>query len=122
MPDPIENQQLKELRGKKTTVVDRVARAFEEANTEIDGKAVHDFTRVKVYGDGLSTHAVAEKVKADVKEMDKLGEEIETMKAAAGAFDRLSKPADQMIHSAPEATKDAPKAEPYKSLGQKLTE
>ena len=122
MPDPIENQQLKELRGKKTTVVDRVARAFEEANTEIDGKAVHDFTRVKVYGDGLSTHAVAEKVKADVKEMDKLGEEIETMTAAAGAYDRLSKPADQMIHPALEATKDAPKPQPYKSLGQKLME
>ncbi len=120
LAEPIENQQLVELRGKKQTVVDRVARAFEEANTEIDGKAVHDFTRVKVYGAGLSTHAVAEKVKADPKEMDKLGEEIETVKAAAGAFERLTRPVDQMIHPALEDTKDAGKPAPYKSIGQKI--
>ena len=122
LADPIKNQQLDDLHGKLNAVRDRVAKAFEEAKTEQDGKAVHDFTRVKVYGDGLTTMAVAEKVNADNEEMNALGTEIETVKAAAGAWDRLSKPADQMIHPALEASKDAPKPEPYKSLGQKILE
>ncbi len=119
---PVENQQLTELNGKLNTARDRVAKAFEEAKTEQDGKAVHDFTRVKVYGEGMSTMAVAEKVNADNEEMNALGTEIETVKAAAGAFDRLSKPVDQMIHSAPDAAKDADRPQPYKSIGRKIME
>ena len=123
MPDPIQNQQLTELNGKLNAIRDRVAKAFEEAKIEQDGKAVHDFTRVKVYGENHSTVAIAEKVNADNEEMNGLQTEIETVKAAAGAFDRLSKPVDQMIHQAVEdTTKGADKPQPYKSLGQKIME
>ncbi len=120
LADPPENQQLVELNGKLTSTRDRVAKAFEEAKTEKDGKAVHDFTLVKVYGDGLSTVAIAEKVRKDNDEMTDLQKQIETIKAAAGAFDRLNKPVDQIVHPAQDDQAKATQPQRYKSIGERL--
>lgn len=127
MPDPIQNAELTELQGKLTSVQDRVARCFEEAAVERDGTTVHDFKRVKVYGEGLSTVAIAEKVRADNAEMTDLGEQIETLKEAQGAYERLSQQTKAMEH--PTSGGDDPKHAPndggrqgYKSLGQRITD
>jgi len=120
MPDPIKNQQLIELEAKLKVVQDRAARAFEEAKIERDGQAVHDFTRVKVYGEGLSTVAVAEKVREDNAEMDELSKQMETLRAAQYAFKRLSAPADEIVHPPNGPGKSYREPAERKTLGQRI--
>ncbi len=99
----LEIKQLEELQGKLTAVQARVATAFAEAKVEQDGKAVHDFTLVKTYGEGHSTIAIAEKILADDAEMNDLGGQIETLKAAEAAHDRAQQPVKRMVHQGDDA-------------------
>lgn len=123
----MELQQLTELQGKLTYTRDRVAKAFDEAKAQQDGKDVLDFSRVKVYGTdkegkALSSLAIAEKVRADNAEMDDLQKQIETFKAAQGAYDRSREPVNAMVHPSPGGEGKGGERPQYKSIRQKITE
>ena len=116
-----EIKQLEELQGKLTAVQARVAGAFAEAKVEQDGKATYDFALVKTYGDDLSTRAIAEKIELDDAQMNDLGEQIETLKAAEAAYDRAQKPVKRMVHPGDDSRSFEPgekKAATVKSLGE----
>ena len=120
-----EIKQLVELQGKLTAVQARVAGAFAEAKVEKEGKAVHDFTLVKTYGDDLSTRAIAEKIELDDAQMNDLGEQIETLKAAEAAYDRAQKPVKRMVHPGDDSRSFEPgekKDATVKSLGELIVE
>lgn len=117
--------QLKELQDNLTAIQARVAGAFAEAAIEKDGKAMHDLSRVKTYGEGLSTVAVVEKLNADDAEMNDLGKQIETFQAVASAHERANKPVKQMVHPGGERRSFEPgekKDATVKSLGEMITD
>lgn len=106
--------EIKEIDGKLNAVRDRTHKCFEEAGKDLD------FSQVKIYGNGLSTTAVAEKVRADDAEMNDLAKQVETLKAALKVYDHQQKPSKSIPHPGPA---DAPGVQTeLKTLGQRIVE
>lgn len=88
---PTQIKQLEELQGKLKDRQEKVAKAFDEAKvTDDDGNATYDLGKVKVFGDDLSTSAVAEKIRESNDEMNDLGQQIDSLKGAQSAGDNLN--------------------------------
>lgn len=101
-------KQLEELEGKRAAVQERVNTAFTESKMTPDGQdgnTVYDFTKVKVYGSDMSTTAVAEKVKADMAEMNEMGAAIDALRDVKASYDELQKPSQGMVHPSGEESK-----------------
>ncbi len=117
-----EIQEIQEIVGKLAAVRARVAKAAEEGKATKDGVAVYDTSNIKIYGEGMSSMAIVEKIREDNVQMDDLQKEYETYKAAQSAFDELDKPVKNILHPTGEDQSGHDSRPQYKSFGQKITE
>lgn len=118
-------KSLKELETELINTQSRVHKVYEQAAVDRDGEKELDFSHVDVYGEELKgdTYRIAEKVREDDTAMNKLVDQINSIKGAEEAVKRaMAEPAKDMKHASPDddlSTKGRQQNE-YKTLGQMI--
>ncbi|KKL44962.1 hypothetical protein LCGC14_2360430 [marine sediment metagenome] len=123
--------EIQELQGQLDHLIDRTGKVLDEAKITLDGKASHDFRRVKAYGkhsktgEDYTSTEIHEQFTADTAEMNALGEKISTLKSALQAAEKLAQPTSSMNHpggGGVDTHKNSGSDQEFKSIGQLITE